>query len=106
LTRFTCSMLPCCESSRLPGKRSKGDALREEIRLGVNAGLLALADEMDEEAAWRDTGISSDRLYRFMSGERTLTLPAAAKLCEVLGLGLAPLGGRPAPRPRRKGKGE
>jgi plasmid maintenance system antidote protein VapI len=38
----------------------------------------------------RATGVGTDRISRFMRGERTLTLPAAAKLCEALGLELTP----------------
>lgn len=34
------------------------------------------------------TGISKTILGRFMRGERSVTLPTAAKLCEVLGLEL------------------
>jgi hypothetical protein len=48
----------------------------------------------------RATGVGTDRLSRFMRGERTLTLPAAAALCEALGLGLSPR--RPAPKRPKK----
>jgi transcriptional regulator with XRE-family HTH domain len=34
------------------------------------------------------TGISKTILGRFMRGERSMTLPTAAKLCEVLGVEL------------------
>jgi hypothetical protein len=50
----------------------------------------------------RATGVGTDRLSRFMRGERTLTLPAAAALCEALGLGLSPLAVPPAPKRRKK----
>lgn len=36
----------------------------------------------------RRAGVSQPQLSRFVSGERTLTLPAAAKVCETLGLRL------------------
>jgi len=35
------------------------------------------------------SGVSSAQLSRFMTGKRTLTLPAAAKICEALHLQLA-----------------
>jgi transcriptional regulator with XRE-family HTH domain len=47
------------------------------------------------------SGLDSARLSRFMRGERDLTLSAAEKLCDVLGLHLA--GGKVAKR-RQKGK--
>jgi transcriptional regulator with XRE-family HTH domain len=37
----------------------------------------------------RQTGVSNPQIYRFMSGERSLTLPAAEKLAAFLGLRLA-----------------
>jgi transcriptional regulator with XRE-family HTH domain len=37
----------------------------------------------------KDSGVGSDQLSRFMRGERTLTLPAAEKLCRALDLELA-----------------
>jgi hypothetical protein len=60
------------------------------------------------------TGVGTDRLSRFVRGERTLTLPAVAKICSALHLHLAgdpaaadvPEGPPPSgKRPRRK-KGE
>jgi hypothetical protein len=33
----------------------------------------------------RETDVGADRLSRFMRGQRKLTLPGVAKLCEVLG---------------------
>jgi transcriptional regulator with XRE-family HTH domain len=66
---------------------------------------------------WRRSGVTQGQLSRFLRGERMLSLPAAGKLCEALGLRLVgpegPSGetptparpGRPEPRrpPRRKG---
>jgi transcriptional regulator with XRE-family HTH domain len=43
-------------------------------------------------------GVGPNQLSRFMRGERTLTLPVAEKICDVLGLGLAPV-----ERRRKKG---
>ena len=40
------------------------------------------------------SGVTASQLSRFMRGERTLTLPAAAKICETLRLRLV---GDPAP---------
>lgn len=34
----------------------------------------------------RRSGVDEGRLSRFTRGERTLTMPAAAKVCEVLGM--------------------
>jgi transcriptional regulator with XRE-family HTH domain len=36
----------------------------------------------------RRAGVSQPQLSRFMKNERTLTLPAAEKICEALGLRL------------------
>jgi transcriptional regulator with XRE-family HTH domain len=49
----------------------------------------------------RRAGITQGQLSRFMRDERTLTLPAAEKVCRVLGLEL-----RPVPKRTRKLKGE
>jgi transcriptional regulator with XRE-family HTH domain len=44
----------------------------------------------------RKSGVSQPQLSRFLAGERTLTLPAAAKVCEALGLRLV------GPKARRR----
>lgn len=44
----------------------------------------------------QQAGIDQSRLSRFMRGERDLTLAAAARLCNVLGLGLIANGSREA----------
>jgi transcriptional regulator with XRE-family HTH domain len=36
----------------------------------------------------RRSGVDQGQLSRFLRGERTMTLPAAAKLCSILGLEL------------------
>jgi hypothetical protein len=41
----------------------------------------------------KDAGIGTPQLSRFMRGERSLSLPAAEKVCHVLRLGLATLHG-------------
>lgn len=46
-------------------------------------------------------GVSSGQLSRFMRNERYLSLPAAGRVCEALGLHLAE---RPAKRTRKGGK--
>jgi plasmid maintenance system antidote protein VapI len=43
----------------------------------------------------RARGVGPDRLSRLVRGKRTLTLPAAARLCETLGLTLTRRGGSP-----------
>src|SRR5262245_14577122 len=62
----------------------------------------------------RRAGVSEGQLSRFLRGDRTLTLPAAARVCRYFGLGLCPAedrtgdggGGRghssPPPGPRRR----
>lgn len=39
----------------------------------------------------RRSGVSQPILSRFLSGERSLTLPIAAKVCRALGLRLCPV---------------
>jgi hypothetical protein len=47
-------------------------------------------------------GVDSAQLSRFMRGKRTLTLPIAEKVCEVLQLDLVRRGEAPAKGKRRK----
>ena len=42
----------------------------------------------------RRTGVSEGQLSRFLRGDRTLTLPAAARVCLYFGLELCPQGER------------
>jgi transcriptional regulator with XRE-family HTH domain len=51
----------------------------------------------------RKSGVSQPQLSRFLTGERTLTLPAAAKVCEALGLRLVGPGDKPKARRRQGG---
>ena len=62
----------------------------------------------------KTTGVGSDRLSRFMTGKRDLTLSAVERICDVLHLYLAadvqegpppPPAGEPTPK-RRKPKGD
>jgi transcriptional regulator with XRE-family HTH domain len=39
-------------------------------------------------------GVGSDRLSRFMTGKRDLTLQAVERICDALGLRLAPKKGK------------
>jgi transcriptional regulator with XRE-family HTH domain len=56
----------------------------------------------------RNAGVEPAQLSRFVRGERTLTLPAVAKVCQALGLELtrtkpaAPSGEKSARKPRGK----
>jgi hypothetical protein len=63
--------------------------LREAIR-ETGIGVVEFADR---------AGIDGGQLSRFMTGKRTLKLPAVESLCEALGLEFQPI--RPA-----KGKGK
>jgi transcriptional regulator with XRE-family HTH domain len=46
------------------------------------------ASDLSLQELGRRTGVSQGQLSRFLRGERTLTLPAAAKVCEFFGLTL------------------
>jgi transcriptional regulator with XRE-family HTH domain len=50
------------------------------------------------------SGVGREQLSRFLRDQRTLTLPAVAKLCKALGLELARR--RPGPPGGRKPKGK
>jgi transcriptional regulator with XRE-family HTH domain len=49
----------------------------------------------------RRTGVSEGQLSRFLRGDRTLTLPAAARVCQYLGMELC---GRSLPTGTSKSK--
>jgi transcriptional regulator with XRE-family HTH domain len=70
----------------------QGDALPlvNELQRAIKESGLSL-NQLGKQA-----GVSQAQLSRFVRGERTLTLPAAAKLCLFLGLRLAKTGGRAA----------
>lgn len=44
--------------------------------------------EMSQYRLSKESGVSTAVLSRFVTGQRTLTLPVADKLCRVLGLKL------------------
>lgn len=56
--------------------------LISQLRRAIQESGLALAEIA------RRTNVDHSRLSRFVRGERTLTLPGAAKICELLGLRL------------------
>jgi transcriptional regulator with XRE-family HTH domain len=89
------------KSERQPG-------LVEQIREAVRQSGLSLKE------LGKRCGVDHGRLSRFLRSERTLTLPAAASVCETLGLrlcgapGAVPASEVSAPKRARgrKGKGE
>src|SRR5262245_11256657 len=64
-------------------KRHRAPDLIEQLR-GAVAGCGISMNRLGKEA-----GVNQAQLSRFIRGERTLTLPTAAKLCAYLGLRLA-----------------
>ena len=71
------------------------DAMRRPTTVRHNGELAAGRLEVDAKTVWR-------RLRQFRvcrRQERTLTLPAAARVCQVLGLRLVGDGQAPAPAP-------
>jgi transcriptional regulator with XRE-family HTH domain len=54
----------------------------EELRIAIRASGRAL------QSISRDCGVDASRLSRFLRGERTITLDAAGRICEVLGISL------------------
>jgi transcriptional regulator with XRE-family HTH domain len=71
-------------------------SLERQLRDAVNQSGLSL-NEIE-----RRCGVSHTALSRFVRGERSLTLPVAGKLCQLLGLDLT----EAAPKKPRKRKGE
>jgi transcriptional regulator with XRE-family HTH domain len=81
--------------------REAGDELPlvEHIRRAVRDCGLSL-NELGRRA-----GVSQPQLSRFLLGQRTLTLPAAARVCQYLGLRLVGRDEPPEPeQPGRAGK--
>jgi transcriptional regulator with XRE-family HTH domain len=70
--------------------KTAGQEMVETIRRAVAECGLSLNE------LGRRTDVNQAQLSRFMRGERTLTLPAAARVCAALGLRLtsAPTSGR------------
>lgn len=60
----------------------KESEIIRQLKRAIQDSGLALAEIA------RRSGVDHSRLSRFVRGERTLTLPAAAKVCEILGLRL------------------
>jgi DNA-binding phage protein len=46
----------------------------------------------------KDSGVGSDQLSRFLSGKRTLELPAVERICRALNLQLTAAPAAPAPK--------
>jgi len=82
---------PAHEAPQLEGK-----GLVEQLRNAIRASGESL-NQLGERC-----GVGRDRLSRFLRGQRDLTLEAAEKIAEALGLQLT--GGRPR-KPKEKGKG-
>jgi transcriptional regulator with XRE-family HTH domain len=71
-------------------KRKKREApgLVEQLREAIRSSGRSL------NQISRESGVGSDQLSRFMRGVRTLTLPAAEKVCRTLRLRLGPEEGK------------
>ena len=83
------------------GAQLEGTGLVEQLRAAIRRSGESL-NQLGQRA-----GIGRDRLSRFMRGERDLTLEAAEKIANALGLYLAGGEGASAdPGRKRKGKGE
>ncbi len=67
----------------MPGQASS--KLSEVLRLAVQGTSKSI------NAVAREAGVPQPVLQRFMSGQRSLTLESAERLCAYLGLGLGPL---------------
>lgn len=74
-------------------KRKINSSLAAQLRKAVADSGLSISE------LGRQSGVAVAILSRFMRNERTLTLPVASKLCEALGLKLAP-----AEPPARRGR--
>ena len=79
--------------------KRKGQEMVETIRRAVAECGLSLNE------LGRQTGVNQGQLSRFVRGERTLTLPAAAAVCAVLGLNLTGPGAAGAAASTRKRPG-
>jgi transcriptional regulator with XRE-family HTH domain len=78
--------------------RQREPQLVEQVRQAIQDSPLSLLE------LGQRSGVNQSQLSRFLHGERGLTLAAAAKVCEVLGLELAWRAGtvppaRTSPRP-------
>src|SRR5262245_8564777 len=68
---------------RMARKQDRPPDLIEQLRQALAASGLSM------NQLGKETGVNQAQLSRFVRGERTLTLPTAAKLCTFLGLYLA-----------------
>lgn len=73
-------------------KKEQEEQMVKDIRAAIEASGLNF---MDIE---RLTGIDHAAISRFVHGQRTLTLPVAARLCDLLGLRLRRVGKRRRPK--------
>jgi transcriptional regulator with XRE-family HTH domain len=79
--------------------------LTDDLRGAIKA--VQNTEELSLNELGRRCGVSAAQLSRFLHGERSLTLPAAEKVCDFLGLKLvreergqsAPPQHKPTPRP-------
>jgi transcriptional regulator with XRE-family HTH domain len=77
-------------------KREQELAMVRAIRTAIEKSGLTLLE------LWERSGVHHSALSRFLRGERTLTLPAVAKVVDALGfeIELVPKKGKPPPPPR------
>ena len=68
-------------------KRKKKLTVSETLRQAIQD---AYADGITSYRIAKESGISISQIDRFSTGERTLRLETADKICEVLGLELRP----------------
>ena len=74
------------------GKRKGSRGLVQQLRDAIEDSGLTLGELS------KRSGVATSQLSYFLRGERTLTLPAAEKLCDALGYQLFRV---PPPAPRR-----
>lgn len=72
-------------------KKGEAEDVSGQLRAAIQSSGLSL-NELS-----RQSGVAVSPLSRFVRGERSLTLPAVAKLCAALGLELCEKKARPRP---------
>jgi DNA-binding phage protein len=72
------------EASQPMGEDSTAPRIVTQLRQAIRDSKLSLNE------LGRRTGVSQGQLSRFLRGDRTLTLPAAASVCDYFGLELCP----------------
>jgi transcriptional regulator with XRE-family HTH domain len=80
-------------------KKREEPTMVEQLRQAIRDSGLSLKTLGDRSE------VSHSQLSRFMHGLRTLTFPAAARVCEELGLELRPVKKPPAPPPAARPAG-